>query len=86
MSSSDVDFAELDAAAAKILEIAEQALLRGETEDIPDETVQRLLTAGTRLFAREQQWPWVCLLDCDPLLYFTTANADIVFIMPSSSN
>ena len=53
MSSSDVDFAELDAAAAKILEIAEQALLRGETEDIPDETVQRLLTAGTRLFANK---------------------------------
>ena len=53
MSSSDVDYAELDAAAARILELAEKALDRGETEDIPDETVQRLLTAGTRLFANK---------------------------------
>lgn len=53
MSSSDADYSELNAAAEKALEIAEQALFRGETEAIPDETVQRLLTAGTRLFANK---------------------------------
>lgn len=53
MSSSDADYSELNAAAEKALEIAEQALFRGETEGIPDETVQRLLTAGTRLFANK---------------------------------
>ena len=53
MSSSDIDFAALDAAAAKALEVVEKALREGETEGIPDETVQRLLTAGTRLFANK---------------------------------
>lgn len=53
MSSSDVDYAGLDAAAARALEIAEKALNDGETEAISDETVQRLLTAGTRLFANK---------------------------------
>ncbi|MEX2455318.1 MAG: hypothetical protein WD470_11475 [Rhodospirillaceae bacterium] len=53
MSSSDTDFAALDAAALKALEVAEKALTDGETESISDETVQRLLTAGTRLFANK---------------------------------
>lgn len=53
MSSSDTDLGDLNAAAARALEIVERALLEGETEDIPDETVQRLLTAGTRLFANK---------------------------------
>ena len=53
MSSSDIDFPALDAAALKALEVAEKALMSGETEGISDETVQRLLTAGTRLFANK---------------------------------
>ena len=58
MSSSEPagqqpDTAELDAAAARALEIAEKALADGATESISDETVQRLLTAGTRLFANK---------------------------------
>lgn len=53
MSSSDIDFTGLDAAALKALEVAEKALMDGETESISDETVQRLLTAGTRLFANK---------------------------------
>ncbi|MEK9644320.1 MAG: hypothetical protein VW547_02125 [Alphaproteobacteria bacterium] len=53
MSSSEADYSELDAAAAKALEIAERALFDGQTEGISDETVQKLLTAGTRLFANK---------------------------------
>ena len=53
MSSSEDADSELDIAAKRALEIVERALLDGETEDIPDETVQRLLTAGTRLFANK---------------------------------
>lgn len=53
MSSSETDFAALEAAATKALEVAEAALVRGETEGISDETVQRLLTAGTKLFANK---------------------------------
>lgn len=53
MSSSDLDIAGLDAAAIKALEVAEKALMDGDTEAISDETVQRLLTAGTRLFANK---------------------------------
>ena len=53
MSSSEPDFAGLEAAAIQALEVAEAALTRGETEGISDETVQRLLTAGTRLFANK---------------------------------
>jgi len=53
MSSSKPDYSELDAAAIRALEIAEKALNDGETETISDETVQRLLTAGTRLFANK---------------------------------
>lgn len=53
MSPSEADFGELNAAATRALEIVEKALRDGETEDIPDETVQRLLTAGTRLFANK---------------------------------
>jgi hypothetical protein len=53
MSPSEADFGDLNAAAKRALEIVEQALRDGETENIPDETVQRLLTAGTRLFANK---------------------------------
>ena len=53
MSSSDEQTQELDQAATRVLEIAERALLDGQTENISDETVQRLLTAGTRLFANK---------------------------------
>lgn len=53
MSPSEADLAALDAAASKALEIAEQALDNGDTAAISDETVQRLLTAGTRLFANK---------------------------------
>jgi hypothetical protein len=53
MSSSEADRGELNAAATRALEIIEEALRNGETEDIPDETVQRLLTAGTKLFANK---------------------------------
>jgi len=53
MSSSEADRGDLNAAAERALEIVEQALRDGETQDIPDETVQRLLTAGTKLFANK---------------------------------
>jgi hypothetical protein len=41
----------LEAAAGAALEAAEAALASGATADISDLAVQRLLTAGTRLFA-----------------------------------
>ena len=53
MSPSEADLAALDAAASQALEIANRALEDGETAAISDETVQRLLTAGTRLFANK---------------------------------
>ena len=53
MSLSESDLAALDAAASKALEIAKKALDEGETAAISDETVQRFLTAGTRLFANK---------------------------------
>ena len=53
MSSSEDAASELDIAAIRALEIVERALQDGETENIPDETVQRLLTAGTKLFANK---------------------------------
>ena len=57
MSSSDDDRAPdlgaLGAATEKALAIAEKALDDGVTDAIPDEMVQRLLTAGTRLFANK---------------------------------
>ena len=53
MSSSEDAASELDLAASRELEIVERALRDGETENIPDETVQRLLTAGTKLFANK---------------------------------
>lgn len=53
MSSSEDAASELDLAASRAFEIVERALLDGETENIPDETVQRLLTAGTKLFANK---------------------------------
>ncbi len=55
MSSSDQDgaYGALDAAALTALDVAEKALNDGTTDQISDETVQRLLTAGTRLFANK---------------------------------
>ncbi|PPR09687.1 MAG: hypothetical protein CFH41_02393 [Alphaproteobacteria bacterium MarineAlpha11_Bin1] len=53
MSPSKGPVSELDHAASRALEIIERALLEGKTENIPDETVQRLLTAGTKLFANK---------------------------------
>ncbi len=43
----------IDAAARTALDAAEKALNDGTTDQISDETVQRLLTAGTRLFANK---------------------------------
>lgn len=45
--------AEIVAAAAVALEIAERSLKEGTTEDISQEAVQALLTAGARLFANK---------------------------------
>ena len=53
MSSSEGSASELDIAAIRVLEIVERALMDGETENISDDTVQRLLTAGTKLFANK---------------------------------
>ncbi|MDE0057745.1 MAG: hypothetical protein OXI22_16315 [Defluviicoccus sp.] len=57
MSSSDdgraPDLDALGAATETALAIAEKALDDGATEAIPDEMVQRLLTAGVRLFANK---------------------------------
>ena len=53
MSRSEGSASELDLAASRALEIIERALIEGNTENIPDETVQRLLTAGTKLFANK---------------------------------
>lgn len=57
MSSSDdgraPDLGAFGEATEKALAIAEKALVDGTTETIPDEMVQRLLTAGTRLFANK---------------------------------
>lgn len=52
MSSPD-DGAALRDAAAAALALAEKALDEGASEAVPDEVVQRLLTAGTRLFANK---------------------------------
>lgn len=54
MSSSDTGTtSDIDAAASQALAAAEKALAEGATESISDETVQRLLTAGTLLFANK---------------------------------
>jgi hypothetical protein len=45
--------ARLAAAAREALAAAEQALADEKTAGVPDEVVQQLLTAGTRLFARK---------------------------------
>jgi len=53
-SPGDVDAASrLEAAAAAAFAAAEQVVADGATDRISDETVQRLLTAGTRLFAHK---------------------------------
>ena len=60
MSSSDnsagqsnAAYSELEVASRTVLEFAEKALNEGTTDQISDETVQRLLTAGPRLFANK---------------------------------
>lgn len=51
--SGATDFAGLASAAEIALAVAEKALNEGTTEEISDETVQRLITAGSRLFANK---------------------------------
>lgn len=56
MSSSDrgsTTVAALGAAADVVFEAAERALADETTGDIPDEVVQKLLTAASRLYARK---------------------------------
>ena len=53
MSGSDTE--KLEAAAAAALEAAEAALANDATAEISDLAVQRLMTAGTRLFARKAE-------------------------------
>jgi len=53
MSGSEAQAIETAASAA--LEAAEAALANGTTADISDLAVQRLLTAGTRLFAAKSE-------------------------------
>ena len=50
--SADTDLAK---AADAALAVAEQALRDGTTDKISDETVQKLLTAGTRLLAHKTE-------------------------------
>lgn len=45
--------ADLDAAAERALAAAEKALTDGTTDQISDQTVQRLMTAATRIFANK---------------------------------
>ncbi len=52
--SADV-FAELDSAIEKAFAAAEKALNEGTTDQISDITVQRLLTAGSRLYANKTE-------------------------------
>jgi hypothetical protein len=52
---SESDTRALEAAAAAALEAAEAALANDATADISDLAVQRLLTAGTLLFARKAE-------------------------------
>jgi hypothetical protein len=56
MSSPDADTgaaSPLEAAAAAVLAAPEQALADGTTERISDAAVQRLLTAGIRIYAHK---------------------------------
>ena len=48
-------FAELEIAVEKAFAVAEKALNEGATDQISDETVQRLLTAGARLYANKTE-------------------------------
>jgi len=54
MSSSDPQ-ADLAKAANEALEIAEKLLSEGASAKVSDETVQRLLTAGARLYANKME-------------------------------
>ncbi len=53
MSGSDAQ--QLESAAAAALEAAEAVLANGATAEVSDLAVQRLLTAGTRLFAAKAE-------------------------------
>ena len=54
MSRSDEDEVRaLEDAAASAMRLSEKLLSEGRTGAVPDEAVQRLLTAGTRLFANK---------------------------------
>jgi hypothetical protein len=62
MSSSDAnaakdeaEFAELESAVEKAFALAEKALNEGTTDKISDEAVQRMLTAGARLYANKTE-------------------------------
>ena len=61
MSSSEskaddnAEFAELESAIEKVFAAAEKALNEGTTDQISDEAVQRLLTAGSRLYANKTE-------------------------------
>jgi hypothetical protein len=48
-------FAELESAVEKAFDAAEKALKEGTTDQISDETVQRMLTAGSRLYANKTE-------------------------------
>ena len=48
-------FAELESAVEKVFAVAEKALNEGTTDQISDEAVQRLLTAGSRLYANKTE-------------------------------
>ena len=54
MSSSDAQD-DLAKAATDALTLAEKLLNEGETAKVSDETVQRLLTAGARLYANKME-------------------------------
>lgn len=56
MSSSKQDnktVAELEAAADAVFEAAERALANETTAEIPDEVIQKLLTAASKLYAHK---------------------------------
>lgn len=58
MSSSETAKADADAfeeAAERVFEIAERALDADATGELSEEAVQKLLTAGARLFARKTE-------------------------------
>jgi len=55
VTDNDINFAELESAVEKAFAVVEKALNDGTTDQISDETVQRLLTAGSRLYANKTE-------------------------------